>query len=78
MGDTIRNDAAHWRQLTQAAILELDPAKLLERIADAQRAVLDRIEDGLTKPPDSEQLALRDALDSLRSLRRIAGRDIGE
>jgi len=46
------NDATHpeWRQLCQAAFLEFDPVKLLERTAEARSAVLDQIEDVLSKP----------------------------
>jgi hypothetical protein len=76
MGDIIRNDAPHapqWKQLCLAATLELDPWKLLERIAAARTAVLDQI---ISKPPDSEQLGLRDALDKLSILRQIAERDV--
>jgi hypothetical protein len=46
MGDVTPNDAAgapQLRALYQAAMLELDPAKLLQRIAEARSAVLDRI-----------------------------------
>jgi len=77
MSDIIGNDAAHleWRQLCQAAMLELDPAKLLERIAEARSAVLDQIEDGFSKSPQGEQLALREALQTLSSLQRMAERD---
>jgi hypothetical protein len=42
-----------------------------ERIAHARNAVLDRIEDGHTKPLNGEQHDLRDALTTLDSLRRI-------
>jgi hypothetical protein len=77
MSDTFRNDAAHeWRQLCQAAFFELDPVKLLERIAVARSAILDRVED--TKPNNSEQYALRKALETLSTLRELAERDIGE
>jgi len=58
-----------WRQLCQLALLELDLAKLPERIADARNAVLDRIEDGFTKSQDGEQVALREALSMLDNLR---------
>jgi hypothetical protein len=61
-----------WRQLCQAARLERDPVRLLERVARARGAVLDRIEDGHTKPLNGEQHDLRDALTTLDSLRRIA------
>jgi hypothetical protein len=60
-----------WRQLCQAALFETNPVKLLERIDRARNAVLDRIEDGHTKPLNGEQHDLRDALITLDSLRRI-------
>lgn len=79
MGDIIRNDAAHeWRQLCKDAFFELDPIKLLERIAVARSAVLDRIEDTLSRPVISEQYALRNALETLTTLRELAERDLGE
>jgi hypothetical protein len=67
-----------WKQRYQAAILELGPAKSLQRIAEARSAVLDRIEDGFSQPSDGEQLTLRDALETLSTLRQIAEREIGE
>ena len=70
--------APQWKQRYRAAILEPDPAKLLQRIAEARSAVLDRIEDGFSKPSDGEQLAQRDALETLSTLRKIAERDTGE
>jgi len=47
MSDIIGNDAAHseWRQLCQAALVELNPLKLLERIAHARGVILERIEE---------------------------------
>ncbi|MGC2182836.1 MAG: hypothetical protein WA637_06130 [Terriglobales bacterium] len=66
-----------WRQLCQAALFETNPVKLLERIAQARNAVLDRIEDGHTKPLNGEQDDLRDALTTLDSLRRITERQNG-
>jgi len=46
MSDIISNDAAHpeWRQLCQAALFETKPVTLLERIAHARHAILDRIQ----------------------------------
>jgi hypothetical protein len=66
-----------WRQLCQAAMSERDHEKLLERVAHARNAVLDRIEDCLTKPRNGEHQDLRDALTTLDSLRRIAERQNG-
>ena len=79
MSDIISNDAAHpeWRQLCQAALFEIKPAKLLERITLARHAVLDRIEDGYSKPKNDEQTALREALATLETLRRITERQNG-
>jgi hypothetical protein len=71
-------DTPQWKQRYRAAILESDPAKLLQRIAEARSAVLDRIEDGFSKPSDGEQLAQRDALETLSTLRKIAERNTGE
>ena len=73
------NDAAHpeWRQLCQAALFETNPVTLLERITRARHAVLDRIEDGYSKPKNGEQAALRQALATLDTLRRITERQNG-
>ncbi len=80
MGDIINRApyTPHWKRVYEAAILELDPAKLLQRIALAQSAVLDQIGDGFSNPSDGQQLVLRDALHMLSTLRTIAERDIGE
>jgi len=50
---------------------------ILERIASARNSVLDRIEDGHTKPLNGEQHDLRDALTTLDTLRRITERQNG-
>lgn len=69
--------APQWKRLSEAAILELNPEKLLEIVA-ARSAIHDRIEDGFSKPPDGEQLALGDALEILSTLRTVAEREISE
>ena len=66
-----------WRHLYQAAFFETNPVTLLERIARARNAVLDRIEDGHSKSPNGEQTALRNALATLDTLRRITERQNG-
>jgi hypothetical protein len=67
MSDIART-RSDWRQLCQAALFETDPVKLLERIADARSAMLDRIEEGFTRSQDAEQIELREALSMLDKL----------
>jgi len=50
--------------------LELDPARLPQRIAAARIAVLNRIEDTLKNPGIGEQQMLNDALNGLQVLRQ--------
>jgi hypothetical protein len=80
MSDIISNHAAQtqWRQLFEAAVLELDPEKLPGRIAKASAAVLNRIESGFPNLSESERLALHDALDLLLALHDIGQHEIGE
>lgn len=66
-----------WRQLCRIALLEPNPAKLLERIAHARGVILERIEEGYSKAPTGGQIALLDALSTLDSLRRITERQNG-
>jgi hypothetical protein len=78
---SIPTDAAHaqeWRRRYQAAIIELDPAKLLKRITEARSTILDQIEDSSSKAADPEQLARCNALEMLTMLRTIAEREISE
>ena len=58
-----------WKELYQLAMLETDPAKLAPLIADAHKAILDRIQETLTKPLSAETERLGDALNGLRTLR---------
>jgi len=59
-----------WTELYQLAMLEADPAKLSPLIADAHKAILDRIQETLTKPLSAENQRLSDALNGLRTLRQ--------
>jgi hypothetical protein len=59
-----------WNELYQLAMLETDPAKLAPLIADAHRAILDRIQETLIKPVSTERERLSDALSGLRTLRQ--------
>ena len=58
-----------WKELYARALLETDPAKLSPLIADAHKAILDRIQETLTKPLSAEHERLSDALNGLRTLR---------
>ena len=76
MSDINNLTPQEWRALCQAALIELDPAKLPEGISLARSAILDRLEDGHLKS-ESEPQSLQDALSTLDSLRRIAERQNG-
>jgi hypothetical protein len=78
MTDIIRDDGARWRQLCQTAYFEFEPITLLERVVEARGAVLDRIEDNLSKPTTGEQNELHNALETLSILQELAERDISE
>jgi len=56
----------YWRLLQEAAILELDHSKMVERVAEAEHAIMDRMED-LKRSNGSESDALVNALHALRA-----------
>jgi len=64
-----------WQHLYEAAMLEVDDGLLPARIADARRAMHDRIEEVLTNPSSDEHRALGDALRTLRILEEVATRE---
>ena len=68
MTDHVVSPQLHWKELYQLALIEIDPLKLPPAIAAAQRAVLDRIEETLSKPDPKEQEQLNAALRGLRVL----------
>jgi hypothetical protein len=59
-----------WNELYERAMLETDPARLAPLITDAHKAILDRIQETLTKPISAERERLSDALSGLRTLRQ--------
>ena len=62
---------ADWKTLYQLAVMELDPTQIVGRIAEARNAILNRIEETITKPGEyNERQALSDALNGLRVLRQ--------
>jgi hypothetical protein len=78
---TIANNVAYvpqWKQLCIAALAELNPAKVPERIAVARSAVLDQVEDNLSKSSSNEQSTLRNALEALDVLRKIVQRKVAQ
>jgi len=54
--------APRWKQLYEAAIAELDPANVLQRIDIAERAIVDQMEEAFSNMSHGQQLALGDAL----------------
>ena len=61
---------SEWQRWYEAALLELDPAKLPERIEDAYRAILMCMEVAGANCSVVERQAMADALANLRVLRR--------
>ena len=59
-----------WKLLYDAALRETDPRKLPERIASAQNAILNRIEESMRTPAFGEHCAMNDALRNLRRLEK--------
>ena len=47
--------SAHWEQLYQATVLETDPAKLPQRIADARAAIERRLAQRLSPVADAAE-----------------------
>ncbi|MGA8541093.1 MAG: hypothetical protein WB566_16445 [Terriglobales bacterium] len=66
---------ANWEQLYQSAILELNRYRLPNAIVLARRAILDRAEEIIAKPPTDEHRALNAALRTLRTLEEVAARE---
>src|SRR5258707_15222922 len=59
-----------WPELHRAAVLEVDHAKLKQRISDAQLAIIYRIEATLARPRSPEHQEMYDALNGLHVLYR--------
>jgi hypothetical protein len=69
------SDERAWRELFEAAPLEPDAIRRVDRIQAARTAIRDQIEGSLFKTP-SEEIAMRDALATLDSLARKAKVDL--
>ena len=66
MGDSGKHGSPNWRDLYIAAVLEMDMSQLQSRLAEAERAIMDRMEDLNRSGDGSESAALMDALNMLR------------
>jgi hypothetical protein len=66
---------ARWKQLYAAAVLELDDAKLPDRIAKARTAIRDRATDSLANSSEEERRALSDALRILHVLEEMSTKE---
>jgi hypothetical protein len=70
---TTHQNGSHWESLYDDAIAELDPIILLDKIAVAERAIGDRLEDALhgRNPIDApEQQLIEDARHNLYFLKK--------
>ena len=73
--DVPSDNFSAWKQLYEAAFLELDNSKLPERIAEARRAIHDRAEETLTYPLLAEHRLLNSALHTLQILETVISRE---
>ena len=64
-----------WRILYEAAVLELDRDKLLQRITEAKDVIMDRMEDLNRSEDGAETEELMNALNALHDLRKMADSD---
>ena len=69
------NYSAQWKQLYDAALLELDKGKMPDRITEARRAIHDRAEEILLSSSLAEHRALNNALHCLQILEKVTIRD---
>jgi hypothetical protein len=64
-----------WRSLYEAAVTELDPQKFPQRLDEAQRAIVDRMNELNSAGRGVESEELMNALTLLRDLRKMAEED---
>ena len=64
----------NWRGSYQQAMLELDPARLCQRILEAEAAIFERLQqlsmDGHAKGVQEERMEINDAIANLRVLQQ--------
>lgn len=74
-GPSFQFSYPQWQPLVQAALMELDPIQLRERIQVAETAIAVRLGEIGSNPADhAERYALADAVASLRFLKREQGK----
>jgi len=72
MGASQNKPVKNWKLLYEAAVLECDRAKLLERIAEAEKAIAE--EAVMREGTDGvERHSLEDAMQVLEDLKRLNG-----
>src|SRR5438445_11074875 len=66
------SESTNWLHLYRAAILEMDPSKLSQHVAEAENALTQREPELFQKTEDNieEKRALDNAMDFLRTLRK--------
>jgi hypothetical protein len=69
------NNSAQWKQLYEAALLEVDKGKMPDRITEARRAMHDRAEEILSSASLAEHRALHNALHCLQILEAVTTRE---
>jgi hypothetical protein len=67
----------NWKELYQHALLETDAVKIPYQIAEARKAVLDRVEQLHTKPVCDENRLLHDATIFTYPAERSCGKFVG-
>ena len=73
-GDAVSADRRpEWQHAYQAALLEMDPAKLCDRIMHAYAAMQAYRDDALKNKADIDHESLSDALSNLRGLNAKLG-----
>ncbi len=61
-----------WKSLYQAALLELDPVRFPQLVAEAQKAIENRLEQLIVGDAAYEEFhALRDAQNNLRAISKL-------
>jgi len=77
LSNNLRGDSSSpmWKQLYQAALLELDPGKLSESIFAARNAIHDRAEEIRASSSLAEHRSLNSALRALQALEQVTARE---